>query len=216
MADKRPAKGQCRYRLAVVETQRDQATRKPRARVVLYLGVIDEVALNPYFIKPPEAALINRYALLAKLNQRLAQALSAGVPSQAQRDEMWGAIAQAFPDLPPPNGRSMVVIPPRVRAKALAQLERDVQATWKRVTESAADERVLDLMRQELRRKRATDAKATSANKPDADEVKQRERLRQVRQVMVGTFGKDAKEQFWKFCAEQSVPPERRDAVWQG
>jgi hypothetical protein len=209
LADKQPVEEQCRYVLTVVEGHRDATTHKPRVRVVQYLGVVDELALNPYVVGWP-AAKRTRNALVAKLAERLGQAVSRGAMSEDQRTALRSAINAAFPKIDPPEGRSYVVVPAGVRQKALGRWERDVRAAFDRLQVRELEEFMLGMMRKTIRERKPDPA---ASQQRDSEEERHRESLRQVRAGMA-VFGKAAKEAFWKFCAEHDVPTERRDAVW--
>jgi hypothetical protein len=209
LGHKKPAEGQCRYRLAVVASRRDPQTHKPRAQVVLFLGVVDELALHPNYVGPA-VSLSNRNALLSRIKKRLDQALSRGALTPEQGATIRAAVNMAFPKLEPPEGQSYVIVPARIRQKALARWEPDAKAAFQRQQEAAMDHWMMDIMRDTMRNA----GTAAAATPPDPEEEKHRAALRQVRDTMA-IDRKTARETFWRFCAEHDVPDARRDAVWQ-
>lgn len=120
----------CRYRLTVVESQRTAAGKHPRARVVCYLGILDEAALHPYVADRAGQghALTNRNTFVTTAQRALKATKEAGDMSEAQYLALRAALDAAFPKMTPPPGRSYVVIPAAVRAKAEVRWEADAHA----------------------------------------------------------------------------------------
>lgn len=117
-----------RYRLSVVEARRDAVTAKPRQRVVLYLGVVNEAVLMYW---PPRERLAARNRLIDGFSMRLRRAVEQGRITPEQRTTIGAALNAAFPKPPAP----MVVIPASVRQHAAPRAIRDIQAAARRVDE---------------------------------------------------------------------------------
>jgi hypothetical protein len=125
--DKHPVTNECRYRLSVVKTMREPEHKTPHQQLIAYLGVVDEAQLNTSHYSA-RYCFAQRNLLMDKFKHSLDAARRKGLLTSPQYEQIRAAIHAAFPPIQPPPGGSFVVIPPKVKERAVKRAERDTRA----------------------------------------------------------------------------------------